>query len=138
MKLMLVKLMWAVVMVGVLFQPGCKKVDQSSVSKICHKWEWINTSGGIGGVVKTPDSEGYTQAVDFDEEGLYTTYMNNSVVSSGTYTIISAESELDSQVYDMVMFDNGAPAQAIRLLTDNELILREECFDCFTHTYRRD
>ena len=129
--------MWTVVMVGVFFYPGCKKTGSSSFSRICHNWEWIQSVGGIGGVVQTPQSQGYTQSIVFDEEGLYTKYRDNTVVRSGTYTITRAVSELDDIEYDMVVFDDGSQPQAVTLLTDNELILREECFDCFTHTYRR-
>jgi len=137
MKNMLFGLMWAMIMVGVLILPGCKKTDDSSYSMISNMWEWIESSGGIGGVVQTPQSQGYTQSIDFDEQGIYTKYRDNSVVKSGTYTIIRAESELDGNVYDMVVFDDGTQPQAITLVTDNDLILREECYDCFTHVYRR-
>ncbi len=129
--------MWTVVMVGVFFHPGCKKTGSSSLSQICHNWEWIQSAGGIGGVVQTPQSEGYTQSIVFDEEGIYTKYQDNTVVRSGTYNIIRAVSELDDIEYDMVVFDDGSQPQAVTLLNDNELVLREECFDCFTHTYRR-
>ncbi len=137
MKRMLFSLMWAFIMVGVLLHPGCKKSDSSPYSMIYHKWEWVESIGGLGGWVRTPESEGYTQSIEFDENGFYTKYKNNVVDRRGTYTIIRAESQLDQKEYDMVVFDDGSPTQAIMILTDNQLTLREECFDCFTHTYRR-
>jgi hypothetical protein len=129
--------MWVVVMAGVLFLPGCKKSDDTTLSEICYTWEWVRSVGGIGGTEQTPDSEGYTQKIKFDEDDRYTKYRNDLVVGSGTYTITSAESILDGQVYDMVVFDDGSPNQAIISVTGSELILREDCFDCFTHTYQK-
>lgn len=137
MKYMLFKLMWIVVMVGVLFCPGCKKTDESSDINLWYRWEWVQSSGGIAGEVLTPQSEGYTQAVEFEENGAYTKYRNNAVVTSGTYTINRAVSILDGQEYDMVVFDDGSPTQAIALVNERNLILREDCFDCYTHNYQR-
>ncbi|MFC2146370.1 hypothetical protein ACFLRT_03310 [Acidobacteriota bacterium] len=137
MKTRLFRLMWVVVILGVLFYPGCKKSESSEYSQLYYTWEWVQSSGGIGGVVMNPASEGYTQSIDFEENGSYTLYRNNLVVSSGTYTITRAQSILDNEEYDMVVFDDGSPPQAITQLSDNELTLREECFDCFTHIYRR-
>lgn len=137
MKTRVFSLMWVVVILGVLFYPGCKKSESSEYSQLYYNWEWVQSSGGIGGVVMNPASEGYTQSIDFEENGSYTKYRNDLVVSSGTYTITRAVSMLDSEEYDMVVFDDGTPSQAITMIGDNELTLREECFDCFTHIYRR-
>jgi len=137
MKVRLFRLMWAAVILGVLFFPGCKKSGSSEYSQLYHPWEWVRSSGGIAGVIMTPASEGYTQSIDFEENGTYTKYRNNLVVSSGTFTISSAVSMLDQQEYDMVVFDDGSPPQAITNISDNGLTLREDCTDCFTHTYQR-
>ena len=137
MKARVLKLIWAVAILSVLFFLGCKKSESSEYSQLYHLWEWIQSSGGIAGVVRTPASEGYTQSMDFEENGSYTIYRNNLVFSSGTYTITRAVSMLDNVEYDMIAFDDGSPPQAITQLSDNELTLREDCIDCFTHFYRR-
>jgi hypothetical protein len=137
MKTRVFRSMWAVVILGVIVYPGCKKSESSQLSQLYHTWEWVQSIGGIGGVVMNPASEGYTQSIDFEENGSYTKYRNNLVVRRGTFTITSAVSALDQQEYDMVMLDDGSPTQAITRLTDHELTLRDECLDCFTHSYRR-
>ena len=137
MKTRVFRLMWVAVILGVLFYPGCKKSESSQISQLYYTWEWVRSSGGIGGVVMNPASAGYTQSIDFEENGSYTLYRNNLVAGSGTFTITSAVSMLDNEEYDMVVFADGSPPQAITRLSDNELILREDCFDCFTHSYRR-
>jgi hypothetical protein len=137
MKTRVFRLMWVVVILGVFVYPGCKKSENSQLSQLYHTWEWVRSIGGIGGVVMNPASEGYTQSIDFEENGSYTKYRNNLVVRRGTFTITSAVSVLDQQEYDMVVFDDGSPTQAITRLTDRELTLREECIDCLTHSYRR-
>jgi len=137
MKARVFRLIWAVVIFAVLFYPGCKKSESSEFSQLYYTWEWVRSSGGIGGVVMTPASAGYTQSIDFEENGSYTIYRNNLVFKSGTYTITSAVSMLDQQEYDMVVFDDGSPPQAITQLSDHELTLREDCLDCFIHIYSR-
>ena len=137
MKSRLFMLVWVVVIFGILISPGCKKSESLEFSQLYYTWEWVRSNGGIGGVVMTPDSEGYTQSVKFEENGTYTRYRNDTIVSSGTYTITRAQSLLDQQEYDMVTFDDGSPSQAITMLSDNALTLREDCFDCFTHVYLR-
>lgn len=137
MKARVFRLIWAVVIFGVLFYPGCKKSESSKLSQLYHTWEWVQSSGGVGGVLTTPASAGYSQSIDFEENGSYTIYRNDLVFRSGTYTITSALSSLDQQEYDMVVFNDGSPPQAITQLNDHELTLREDCIDCFTHSYRK-
>jgi hypothetical protein len=137
MKTWVFRLIWVVVILGVFVYPGCKKSESSQLRQLYYTWEWVQSIGGIGGVIMNPASEGYTQSIDFEENGSYTKYRNNLVVRRGTFTINSAISALDQQEYDMVMFDDGSPTQAITRLTDHELTLREECLDCLTHSYRR-
>ncbi len=137
MRDMLIKIMFAVMIVGLLLYPACKKTDLAADDNIFHTWEWTESSGGIAGVVQTPASEGYTQSIKFEQGGLYTRYRNDTVVGNGTYTLTSEESMLDDTVYDMIVFDDGTPKQAIMIVNATQLILREDCFDCFTHTYQR-
>ena len=130
-------IVWAVVTAGLLVHPGCKKTGTSPFSMLYHRWEWVQSSGGIAGVVQTPQSEGYTRAIDFTENGFFTVFQDNAVVISSTYTIIRAQSILDNQQYDMIVFDNTLLESAILQLSGDTLTLREEVFDGFTHTYRR-
>jgi hypothetical protein len=134
---MLTCLMWAVVTAALVVYPGCKKTAVSPFSMLYQRWEWVRSSGGIAGVVQTPQSEGYTRAIDFTENGFFTVYQDNAVVISSTYTIIRAESILDNREYDIIVFDNGLLESAIIQLSGDTLVLREEVFDGFTHTYRR-
>ena len=131
------KVMWVVVMAVVLLLPGCKKSDDTLLPDICFTWEWVESVGGIVLTEKNPDSEGYTQKLEFREDGHYVKYRNDLVIGSGTFTITSAESMLDGVEYDMVVFDDGSPAQAILILTDTMLILRDECDDNYAHTYKK-
>ena len=134
---MLTWLMWVVVTAVLSVYPGCKKTGVSPFSMLYHRWEWVQSSGGIAGVVQTPQSEGYTRAIAFTEEGVFTVYQDNAAIISSTYTIIRAESILDNQEYDMIVFENALLESAIIQLSGDTLILREEVFDGFTHTYRR-
>ncbi len=125
-----------VVLVVLFLIVGCKESDLSTGNMLQNQWQWVQTSGGIGGVVLTPTSEGYNQALDFTEDGTYIRYMNNAIAESGSYRIVKKESILDHQVYDTVIFEAGIP-MSILTLTDHQLILREEVWDGFTDTYRR-
>jgi hypothetical protein len=138
MKRMVFKLLWVVVIVGIVFPAGCKKTSTNlPTSQIAYMWEWTQSTGGLAGVIQTPQSEGYTQATDFDDNGQYTKYRDNAIIASGAYSLTRNVSQLDGIEYDMVVFNDGTAPQAILSVSDNQLVLREECFDCFTHTYRR-
>ncbi|MCP5053891.1 MAG: hypothetical protein GY940_42380, partial [bacterium] len=106
-------------------------------NSIYHKWEWIQSEGGIGGVVQDPGSEGYTQAIRFEEEGRYTRFRDGAVLHRGNFSLLGSKSLLDGKVYQMISFDDGSPSHAIISVLGDRLTLREECFDCFTHDYRR-
>lgn len=138
MRNVLFKWILVAAMVGLLCLPGCKESEGTAYHELYRLWEWVESTGGFAGGLQTPDSVGYNQYIEFEEDGRYTHRKEGIAVTRGTYTIISAESILDNQVYDMLVFDNGAiPNQAIIQLTDNRLVLRDECFDCSTHIYSR-
>lgn len=45
------------------------------------EWEWIQTTGGIAGVEKTPGTEGYSARLIFSKNGDFKYLKNGSIVS---------------------------------------------------------
>jgi hypothetical protein len=132
----IIKTFGILIIMAMLVHMGCKKSETEEVNPIFKTWQWVQSVGGIGGVLMTPVTEGFTQAIEFEEGGLYRIYRDGTLFRSGNYTIITIVSQLDNQNYDAISLNDGSSALAIINITDTELVLREDCIDCFTHTYQ--
>jgi hypothetical protein len=125
-----------IIIFAMCFHVGCKKSETETVNPIYKTWQWVQSVGGIGGVLMTPATTGYNQTLELDESGLYRVYRDSTLLLSGNFSIISIVSELDNQSYEAISLDNGSSPLAIISVTDTDLVLRDECVDCFTHTYQ--
>lgn len=137
MKTKLFKMLLLIVLTGIFVLPGCKKSNSLPVDNLYHMWTWVQSSGGIGGGLQTPDSLGYTQAIRFTESGEFMRYQDGNVTVSGTFTVSRERSMLDNVEYDVITYSDGTPAQAIIVVTGSSLTLRDECIDCGEHIYSR-
>lgn len=131
------KILLLMLVTGLLLMPGCKKSNPLPIDDIYHMWTWVQSSGGLAGGIHTPDSVGYTQAIRFTEGGQFTRYQDGNVTVSGTFTIERQTSLLDNVEYEMIIYNDGTPPQAIIAVSSSTLTIRDDCIDCGQHIYSR-
>lgn len=115
---------------------SCQKVGiKDTRNDLIGTWEWVFTSGGQSGMTITPATEGYTQLLQFTKQNV-TKYRDGSVQSSMPYTLDRGESIYTGQEETLIQFGSGGMTQSVVIEADT-LLLREECFDCYSHKYVR-
>lgn len=136
------------IMSGLLFMTACKKdisLPNENLEQLFGTWEWVQSSGGIGGVSINTTSEGYTKTIEFNSDGTYKWYKNGKLKDKMKFTVIEGPSIYSSsngyliKYNDTGLFDqNDHPiSQNIKFYGQDILLLHEECNDCFGHIYVR-
>jgi hypothetical protein len=124
----------------VLLSSTCKKamqVPDPELEKIFGKWSWVRTSGGFAGKTITPVSEGYTARFEFNSDGTYKKYKNETLTEQKKFSFLQATSINNHQPVWVISFDGSALKMAVSFSGNDTLILNEQAYDGFSHTYIR-
>jgi len=112
----------------------CKTHELAFEDQLVGQWQWVESTGGIDGRTDTPNNTGKEIILEFSTTTLRT-FLNGSLD-----TEISYEVQLGSTIYstdptELIIYENGSK-QSVQLKAA-ELILLDECYDCFQHRYTR-
>jgi len=116
---------------------GCDKETDcpESNSGLKGEWTWEESVGGIGGWTLTPESQNLTKKLVIDD-ATFSEFVNDSLIFKSTYTLGISEGELlGTTEKTYIRYDSGNQ-QAI-LINGSELELIDQCYDCYSHRYRR-
>lgn len=126
----------------VLFQ--ALSYAQSSKAKwLVGKWEWIESSGGFGGGVLTPKTEAYTIMVEFTKRNIFKSYKDGAFNTQNNIKIVKGKSVYSQESQLIIKYFKGKNAD-LSMMNDSfdfkgkdTLILKQECYDCYTRTFVR-
>ena len=127
----------------VLLQCGGKSTGPKYDSSIIGQWEWVVSSGGIGGWTTTPETENYELFYTFNTDSTYTKKTVDSFsigILYGSFNInyerIWNENDSGYVIYLNENSGTNQPRTAYEVEYDT-LYLSELCADCFTHKFVR-
>lgn len=109
--------------------------DPINQKNIYGNWIWINSTGGIDGRTETPATTGKVIRLEITKQSIKH-YVNNALTGDYPYVIKTQQSQLFGKPAEMILYENGS-SQIIEGKQD-ELLLTEDCFDCFSHLYTRE
>ncbi len=115
----------------------------SDEKKLLGKWRWIETQGGFGGMLQTPETEKYRLTLEFLPKGILREYRNNELTLSYNYLLEQGKSiHHPEEVMQIKYVEKNASIQNrvrdyFRIQGDT-LILKNECYDCFTSIFVRE
>lgn len=109
--------------------------NQVSEPDICGEWEWIQTTGGIAGVKKTPGTEGYSLRLIFTKNGDFKYLKNGSIENEGTYKMLKKKT-IFGERYVVCYSDNQHLEESITISKDR-LYLQQNVVDGFASSYFR-
>ncbi len=133
----------------VLLSSTCKKamqVPDPELTKIFGKWNWISTSGGFAGKIRTPSNMGYTVRVEFSNAGIYQVFKNDTLTDKKKISFSKRKSiRSDKQVWvvsyeplpDIFKDTNPALPAEVSFSGQDTLMLNDYVYDGFTYTYVR-
>ena len=98
-------------------------------------WTWVESSGGIAGVTRTPESTGETMSLRFLSGSSVEVTRNGSVEGTTTYELVSSADGATTTIqYAQGIF--GFASQGLSV-TQGVLILIDGCCDGFTYRFER-
>ena len=123
--------------VTALIVAGCEDTmiyHNDETSKIIGTWEWVSSTGGIAGVIHTPITTGDSIQVVFTASGVYQRIVNGVTEIDAPYSIEKGSTIYSTEMGDIMHYTGETIVNSLVTSSDT-LLLREECFDCFIHTY---
>jgi len=116
--------------------------SQKNISKkLMGKWNWIETSGGFGGYIVTPKTEGYSIQMEFTKKGEFKSFKDNIFNLEMKYkvelgkTIYSTEKKFIIQYIGANGANNGMINDSFAFRDKDTLVLMQECTDCYTRVF---
>jgi hypothetical protein len=137
-KLKQVRIIGSIV-TGLLF---CITLNAQEINKkILGKWEWIQTTGGFGGLTMTPKTEGYSNAYYFSDAKSMYEYRNQKCHNQFSYTLkqkhINGQEE---QLIEMVLSNKKTKVETlfkVSFVNENEIVFKEPHPDGLEYHYSR-
>lgn len=130
------KFVFYVIVLALVGFTGCTKdtsVD-TSAADLVGNWEWVKSSGGIAGVIQTPQTLGYTYHVTYTKDGRYLQYdKDGKLAYDEAYVVSRANSILDNKERDMVTLD--ASTMFSFTIRNDSLFLYQEAYDGINVTF---
>lgn len=126
----------AIIFLLVLSSCSVVSPDNRTVD-LAGEWEWIYSSGTIGGIVITPDSAGQSDRLRTYHRsvGQFFEFRNDTLAWTGRYETESVKEDIRIR-YDVPGID--LMEQRIFFRGPDTLILMDECSDCFISTWIRN
>ena len=121
-----------ILLISILSATSCTK-DKSH--QLTGTWEWVSTTGGIAGINETPQSTGMEKMLIINDEFIFH-YEDGDLVSQSAYKIVEAPSIFSSGSVKQIEIEGSSMRQSF-LAGDLTLVLRDEVYDGFEHTYIR-
>lgn len=135
-KISTVKFIFIVLLIGIVM--ACSESDSEKNESIIGVWTWYETSGGIAGIIETPETTGETRGVAFQEDGGVEFYTNDEVIFASTYTLSNEKTILSDEMMPVVKVDGIDFNYIYSFPYVDELELQEAVADGFIHNYRKD
>lgn len=110
-------------------------------------WAWKSSAGGLSGEIITPENTGHTLYLSLLETGMAITYENEKPKDTLRFELVAGKSIYTDSVRTLIRYSDGRkqsflleecsseipnPHSTVRCET---LILMEECYDCYRHTF---
>jgi len=115
-----------------IFSACSKDVKPQISSGIIGEWSWVQSSGGLAGVILTPETTGNEITIEFSIN-TYKKYIDGILDVELAYSIETGNSIRKNEEIDLIIFEDKT-RMSIEL-KNNKLILYEECYDCFQNEY---
>jgi hypothetical protein len=108
----------------------------SQNSTLQGKWNWIITTGGIDGDTTTPQSTGKSIKLEITNTKIKES-VNGVVVYESNYSIVISNSIYGGK--QKIISYGNSPKKSFYLTNSNtQLILKDECYDCYQKTYIKE
>ncbi len=135
-----------ILLILAIIATNCRKeiiVPDPELENLFGNWEWIQTSGGIGGITFTPATEGYTIELEFNKNGIYKSFKDGKKTEKRKFYLTEGQSILSSETAYIIEYDKTGlfncnthiVNQSVEFAGQDTLYLHDECWDCYGYIY---
>jgi hypothetical protein len=119
--------------------PGCTPDNAVAPppADLVGSWTWLSSTGGIGGITRTPETAGYTERIVFRADGRFEEYRNDTLRAVAGYSVARESTMFHPGTGEVIHYTDGRIAQELTRAGSDSLLLADRCIDCFFHVYRR-
>jgi hypothetical protein len=110
---------------------------EPQVLRFCGSWQWLQTSGGFGGAMYTPESTGNTQKAVFSPIGIAKFYRNDTLINACSYTLYKKRLSPDAGELEFVHFNNDPFEKTVHYTGADSMCLSDYACDGFNTFYWR-
>ena len=115
-------LMWFVI--------ACKKDETTKETDLYGKWEWFSSKSRLHGTIITPQTEGYTQSLEFKTSGKIEFFKNDSVTAEKAFSIVH-----DASISTLPIIKLENDLLWMYSFVADTLYLENICPNCFDDKY---
>jgi len=130
------------------FMTTCRKdisVPDPNLEKLFGTWNWVQSSGGIGGQTTTPATASYSQTVEFDKDGIYKICKNGKQQEKYKFTLTEDTSIHSTVTAYLINYkhtglfhsNKSITTQSIMFGGQDSLFLSDEAYDGYNNIYTR-
>ncbi len=130
-----VVLIFALIFALILAITSCSKdIKTSNGSALNGKWNWVESSGGLAGKTETPATTGKVITIEISN-GIIKYFENGVQTVSDSFTT-KIQNSIRGENKNMIIYKSGRPNQSFEL-NEKQLILFDECYDCYQSNYSK-
>lgn len=105
--------------------------------KLYGVWQWVSSKGGYTGGKTALKNTGMSKVYCFKNDGSYTQSKKGKMVPGGKFKLTNGASIFIKGILPMIELSDRERKMSYTFVGCDTLILSEECFDCYKHTYIR-
>jgi hypothetical protein len=121
-----------------------KKANAQAEKNLQGKWNWVSTTSGVDGTIKTPASESTTIVIEFSGSN-FKKYTNGAVTMNTTFKVVTHQEDVPEQI---IVTGGFMPINNVSgivsdtshegfKIVDNKLLMNHFCNKCSSSEYVR-
>jgi hypothetical protein len=114
---------------------GSKGPGSGDAPDIIGAWTWTESTGGIAGVTKNPETSGESWSIEFRKDGTYRE-VRNGEARTGRYSIEERPSIFDHEQRPALVIE-GSLERIISRPESDKLVLNDNVYDGFNSVFTK-
>jgi len=114
---------------------SCNKGKLPASKSIMGQWRWVKSVGGIGGFTTTPQSAGFTQRYQFNDDSTFRFFRKDTIAMQGKFSIVR-NYKYGSSTIDVFKTGNSFD-QSLLIRNDTLFLYDISISDGYNNTYVR-
>jgi hypothetical protein len=119
-----------------LFSCSDENPSLESSNKLLGKWDWVESRGGLAGMIYTPKSTGSSEILEFNDSICFY-YVGKNLQHKGKFEIRKIKYTNAEDSITIIEYSDSPISQQVTFKSKDTLVLIDNCFDCYVNVYKR-